>query len=68
MPRAEAADVQARLHNVGLGGRAVAVEVEPPLPRSEVRRARTAKRVAGAAAVPASRAPAPDSTTRRAGR
>ena len=43
LTRAQAADVQARLHNVGLGGRAIAVEVEPPLARPEVRRARTAE-------------------------
>jgi SAM-dependent methyltransferase len=41
LPRAEAADLQARLHNVGLGGRAIVVEVEPPLSRPDVRRART---------------------------
>jgi RNA cap guanine-N2 methyltransferase len=41
LPAAEAADLQARLHNVGLAGRAIAVEIDPPLGRSDVRRART---------------------------
>jgi trimethylguanosine synthase len=41
LPSADAADLQARLHNVGLAGRAIVVEVDPPLARSDVRRART---------------------------
>src|SRR6476620_3420173 len=41
LPMAEAADVQARLHNVGLAGRAIAVEIDPPLSRSAVLAART---------------------------
>lgn len=41
LPAAEAADLQARLHNVGLAGRAIVVEVDPPLARSVVRAART---------------------------
>jgi SAM-dependent methyltransferase len=40
---AEAADLQARLHNVGLAGKRIVVEVEPPLARMDVRRARTAE-------------------------
>jgi predicted RNA methylase len=36
-----AADLAARLRGVGLGGRLLAVEVEPPLPRTAVRAART---------------------------
>ncbi len=41
LPRDEAADVQARLRNVGLGGQVIHVHVTPHLKRSHVRAART---------------------------
>lgn len=40
LARPAAADLQARLRGVGLGGRAVQITVQPPLPRSAVRAAR----------------------------
>jgi hypothetical protein len=41
LERAAAAEIAARLHNVGVGGRKLTVEVSPPLPRPAVRAART---------------------------
>jgi hypothetical protein len=40
LERADAADLEARLRGVGLGGAALCFEVQPPLPRTSVRRAR----------------------------
>ena len=40
LSRADAADLQARLHNLGIGGRMIVTEVSPPLARAAVRRAR----------------------------
>jgi SAM-dependent methyltransferase len=40
LERADAADLAARLRGVGIGGASLNVEVQPPLPRSAVRRAR----------------------------
>lgn len=41
LERADAADLEARLRGVGLGGAALRFEVQPPLPRATVRRARS---------------------------
>jgi SAM-dependent methyltransferase len=41
LERTEAADLAARLRGVGIGGAPLLVEVQPPLPRNIVRRART---------------------------
>jgi trimethylguanosine synthase len=43
LARAAAADLDARLRGVGLAGRKLRVEIEPPLPRSAVRQARLAE-------------------------
>jgi hypothetical protein len=40
LDEAEAADLTARLRGIGLGGSAIAVEVDPPLSRAAIRRAR----------------------------
>ncbi|MFI5308607.1 MAG: methyltransferase domain-containing protein, partial [Polyangiales bacterium] len=39
LDRPEAADLQARLRGVGLGGARLSIEISPPLPRSAVRAA-----------------------------
>jgi trimethylguanosine synthase len=41
LDRVAAADLAARLRGVGLGGRAIEIEILPPLRRADVRRART---------------------------
>jgi hypothetical protein len=40
LPREAAADLEARLRGVGIGGELLAIEIEPRLPRSQVRAAR----------------------------
>src|SRR5262245_48299889 len=40
LTRASAADLEARLRGVALGGHRLAVEISPPLPRASVRAAR----------------------------
>jgi hypothetical protein len=41
LERGAAADLTARLRGIGLGGSALAVDVQPPLPRAAVRKARS---------------------------
>ncbi|WP_146662884.1 hypothetical protein, partial [Enhygromyxa salina] len=41
LPRERAADLAARLRGLGFDGRALACEIQPPLRRAHVRRART---------------------------